>query len=337
MSTAILPKHFTTRPATLDDLETIVALFNTCSIEQIGKPLYKLDDIRTWWQAPSFNIETDTWIVLAPNDEIVGCVKMLVRAPHVLVFANVYVHPEYKGRSIGTYLSRWTEERARQAIARAPEDARVALHQTALSTDTATKTLLLRQGYRLVRHYFDMIIEMDAPPPEPVAPKGIIIRPFVRERETRALVYALREAFKDHWGYVEMPFEENYKQWVHWMDNNPSFDPSLWFVAVDDEEIAGISLCGNTVAKDPDAGLVEDLSVRRPWRRRGIALALLRHSFGEFYRRGKPKVMLDVDAESLTGAFRLYEKAGMRVQRQHDRYEKELRPGKDLTTQSVED
>lgn len=82
-------------------------------------------------------------------------------------------------------------------------------------------------------------------------------------------------------------------------------------------------------------GYVHTLGVRRDWRRRGIALALLRHSFGKFYRRGVCKVSLHVDAKSLTGATRLYEKAGMHVDRQSHHYEKELRPGKDLSTRSV--
>ncbi len=82
-------------------------------------------------------------------------------------------------------------------------------------------------------------------------------------------------------------------------------------------------------------GYVHTLGVRRPWRRRGIALALLHHSFGEFFNRGKSKVSLHVDAKSLTGATRLYEKAGMHVDRLSHNYEKELRPGKDLSTQSV--
>jgi GNAT superfamily N-acetyltransferase len=75
--------------------------------------------------------------------------------------------------------------------------------------------------------------------------------------------------------------------------------------------------------------------VRRSWRRKGVALGLLHHTFGEFYRRGKNKVALDVDAHSLTGATGLYEKAGMHNARQSAVYEKELRPGKDLSTQSL--
>jgi ribosomal protein S18 acetylase RimI-like enzyme len=82
-------------------------------------------------------------------------------------------------------------------------------------------------------------------------------------------------------------------------------------------------------------GYVMSLGVRRSWRRKGVALALLHHTFGEFRSRGKTKVALDVDAHSLTGATRLYEKAGMHMQRQSVVYEKELRPGIDLSTQSL--
>jgi len=76
--------------------------------------------------------------------------------------------------------------------------------------------------------------------------------------------------------------------------------------------------------------------VLRPWRRRGLALALLHHTFGEFYRRGKRRVGLGVDADSLTGALRLYEKAGMHPIRQYASFEKELRPGVELSTQTLE-
>jgi ribosomal protein S18 acetylase RimI-like enzyme len=198
-------------------------------------------------------------------------------------------------------------------------------------------------NYHLVRHFFLMAIDMDAPPPEPSLPEGIAIRPFVRATEAEALVHTTRDAFKDHWGYVEQPFEEDYAEWVHWMDEDPSFDESLWFVAVDgnasdaDAEIVGCSICYDVTGKGPDVGTVETLGVRRAWRRRGIASALLQHSFAELYRRGKTNVTLGVDTESLTGALRLYEKAGMQMAHQYDRYEKELRPGRDIRTKSLEE
>jgi len=119
------------------------------------------------------------------------------------------------------------------------------------------------------------------------------------------------------------------------MTKYDGFDPTLWFLAMDGDEIAGISLCRPYAYDDPDMGFVNVLAVRRPWRKRGLGLALLRHSFNEFYHRGKRKVGLGVDAQNLTGALHLYEKAGMHVHRQFDSYEKELRAGREISVQSL--
>jgi len=84
-------------------------------------------------------------------------------------------------------------------------------------------------------------------------------------------------------------------------------------------------------------GWVSTLGVRRPWRKKGLALALLHHSFGEFYRCGKTKVGLGVDSGSLTGALDLYKKAGMSVYSQFDKYEKEIRAGEEISLQSIKE
>jgi ribosomal protein S18 acetylase RimI-like enzyme len=289
----------------------------------------------------NFDLETDTRVVL-DSGKMVGYAAVRDGAPHVRIFVQVRVHPEYEGRSIGTYLGQWAEERALQAIPKAPEGVRVAMQQAVPQADVRAGALLSRLGYQGTRHFFEMVIEMDAPPPVPSVPEGIVIRPFVRETEDRVLVHAIRDVFKDHWGHVESPFEEDYAEWVSWMDDDPSFDQSLWFVAVEGDasdagaEIVGCSICYDVTGEGPDVGVVETLGVRRPWRRRGIALALLHHSFGELYRRGRTTVTLGVDAQSLTGALHLYEKAGMRVRHRYDWYEKELRPGVDLSTQELE-
>ena len=78
-------------------------------------------------------------------------------------------------------------------------------------------------------------------------------------------------------------------------------------------------------------GWVRGLGVRPGWRKRGLGLALLRHAYGEMYRRGIRKVELSVDADSPTGAPRLYTRAGMRVAQRYGVYRKEVRPGRDVT------
>ena len=165
---------------------------------------------------------------------------------------------------------------------------------------------------------------MQEPPPVPQWPAGIAVRTFVEGQDERLVFEADEEIFQDHWGYIPTDFDE----WVRSGTKNATFDPALWFLVMAGEELAGFSLCLLNVGEDINMGFVDDLGVRRPWRKNGLGLALLHHSFGAFYHRGIRHVELSVDAESLTGATRLYERAGMqRAKKYGVRYEKELRKG----------
>ena len=144
------------------------------------------------------------------------------------------------------------------------------------------------------------------------------------------------ESFRDHFGFIEQPFEDELAWFRNWLENDEHLaDPSLWFLAMDGEQAVGLALCAVYDTEDRQFGHVNSLGVLRSHRKRGIGLALLRHVFGEYYRRGYKGVALDVDAENLTGALRLYKKAGMSVHRQFDLYEKELRPGKEISVQGL--
>ncbi len=329
-------QNYTYRPACMKDVEAATDLFNVCSLQEVGAAQFVVEDNRSWWQSPGFNLDTDTHTVITPDGAVIGYADIWDAEPHVRLHGWARVHPDYRHNGIGKHLAHWLEVRAREAIPKAPAGTRVVLLQETLAHDEVTQKLLREQGYQLVRYFFRMAIELDAPPPQPVVPEGITIRPFIRGQEERALFEADSEAFKDHWGWVERPFEDAFTRWMHWIDNDPDYDPSLWFIAVEGDQIAGMSLCSPKMTEDPDMGWVNVLGVRRPWRRRGLALALLHHTFGEFYRRGKARVGLGVDASSLTGALDLYKKAGMHPVRQYANFEKELRPGVDLSTQILD-
>ena len=129
----------------------------------------------------------------------------------------------------------------------------------------------------------------------------------------------MQEAFANHWGFVPLPFEE----YAHWHFAGESFDLSLHFVASAGDTVAGAVLCNAR----PDMGFVQTLGVRRAFRRGGLGMALLRHAFGQFYARGQRHIGLEVDAQSPTGAVRLYERAGMRVAREWITYEKIIQAG----------
>lgn len=322
------------RPAAMQDLHGVVDLLNTCQLEQVGEAHLEEGLIRAEWESPGRDLAKDTRVALSSDGSVVGYIEIWDQEPHVRLHVYGRVHPDYRGQNIGSALAGWAETRARQAIPKSPPGARVSMGQEAHSADTATRALLEGEDYREMRASYQMKIEMDTPPPSLLLPPGIGIRPYVTGQEDEAVLLTERDSFRDHWGYVERPLEKDRERFLHWIAADPRYDPSLWFVAVERDQIIGVSLCQLKTAKIPDIGSVDSLAVLRPWRRRGIGLALLLHSFGEFYRRGTNRVELGVDAQNLTGATRLYEKAGMQVKNNFVYYEKELRPGLDLSTQS---
>jgi mycothiol synthase len=248
--------------------------------------------------------------------------------PSPLLTALAAVHPDQRGQGIGTALCRWIEERCRQALARLPVGTSATVLQQVASTDRAARDLLIAQGYRVARHSFRMVLEMDASPAAPLDPEGIVLRPLVRETEAKALVQALREAFRDNWGYVERPFEVEYERWMNLLDREDGAETArYWLVAVDGSEIAGFALSRPRAGENPEDASLYVVGVRPAWRRRGIALALLQRTFRALYQGGARRVRLEVDAQNRTGATRLYEKVGMRLESRDDFYEKQLHPG----------
>ena len=333
-----ISENLTLRPITMADVEAITDLKNIQMEAILGQRTLTVSQIRTDWESPGFDIENAGRVLVNPAGEMIGSIVVWDNdAVPVHVGIDLDIHPDYNDTDVGRQLFDWAEERAYQAIDRVPENARVVLSGWTLDSYAPRKHLLDAMGMKHIRSFYTMRIDMDSPPQVPTWPEGIRVRQFNRETDELALVKAVDEAFKDHWGYVEEPFEEVLKHWRHWMDTSEFYDPTLWFLAMDGDEIVGVSLCEPRSSESPDAGYVADLAVRRPWRRRGIATALLQHSFGKLWKRGKQAVTLGVDASSLTNATRLYEKVGMRVSRHWLTYEKELRPGEDLSRQSLAD
>jgi len=330
-----LKEGYVFRPATMEDAPAVVEIMRACDMAVTGSSDESLDDVLTEWQTPGLNLETDTRVVSAPDGRRVGYAIVLDVVRPVTPNFDVYVHPDLWGGTLDSFLINWVEERARQAIAKVPADARVAMHGYLYSNDTHYKSVLERAGLRVIRHAFRMVIDLEKTPPlQPEWPEGITVRTFQPAEDKRPVLRALRDSFQDHWGYVDTPFEEHYARWTHHWEEG--FDPSLWFLAMDGDQIAAICLCRPRRGGDETLGWVGTLGVTRLHRRRGVGMALLLHAFEEFRVRGKSRVGLGVDASSLTGATRLYEQAGMAVAERFDLYEKELRPGVEYGTQSVE-
>jgi len=334
-----LPEGFSVRGARLEDVEPAIKLFNAWSQSVIQEnDITDVKAIRNEWRSPGFDPARDIRLVFAPNGEMAGYIEVWTTAkPPVHPWIWGRVHPRYESLGIGTRLLQWGEERALQALGNIPDHLRFAPRVGTFSKAEKPRKLFENMGYHYIRSSYRMMIEMDGLVPEPVWPEGITVRTYNPATDAEAVYRADTDSFRDHFGFVEEPFEEGFKRFKHFQLEYEGFDPTLLFLAMDGEEIAGINLCRLHSYEDPDLAWVGTLGVRRPWRKRGIGLALLRHSFNEFYRRGKRKVGLGVDAQNLTGALRLYENAGMHVHNAFDLYEKELRVGTEISVQSLQE
>ena len=201
----------------------------------------------------------------------------------------------------------------------AAPDERVFIQSLVNNKDEAGHSLLRNNGYSPVRYYWRMEIKLQETPATVTFPAGNELRPFIKDEHAIAVWQADNEAFRDHWS----SHDRTYDEWSHGKFDNPNFHSTLWMIAWDGNEVAGFSQ--NRFRKG--IGWIGTIAVRRPWRGKGLGIALMHQTFGEFYKRSTTTIGLSVDSADLTGATRLYERAGMYVAGEFALYEKELRTG----------
>ena len=278
-SKATLPEGFTTRPATLDDVEALVELFNLVSNQELGHDDFSVQELITDYGTAGFDIKKDTRVVLNPEGKIVAYQDVFATDPipvHPTVWGRI--HPEYTGLGLGTYLIRWGIEHAKDVLRKVPPEARVAVHSHCLQQAAASIALFEAHNYTPIRHFFKMKIEMQSAPPAPKWPEGITLENCAIPDGLEDFFQAVDDSFKDHYGHIDEPFEEAFKEFKHRRLNDEGFDPSLWFQAMDGDQIAGFWLGRKMGWESENIGFIYLLGVRRPWRKRGLGLALLHHS-----------------------------------------------------------
>ena len=304
------PEGYEIRPPSLDDVEAAAAIMFAVDQVVTGSSESDADMIRDVWSSPTVDLEEDAWVV--------------EHAAHVVAFAHLQVdgdarlkgwgdvHPEHRGRGIGSVLMDRAEARAAERLGSGG-----VLHFAVTGRDEDAAELMGLRGFERVRSYRHMQIDLGGAPATGEPPAGIQIR-GINPEDLSEIHAIFVDAFREEWGYREVPFEE----WRGTEVDAPSYDSGFWFIAEDGSGPVG-AVSGLVWG---DVGWVGELGVRKPWRGRGIASALLRRSFATFASRGLTRVRLNVDAENPTGAVRLYERVGMHAVRGWDLYEKRLVP-----------
>ena len=287
------------RTAMADDAPAITALLEEHNLATGGENAVGEPEVRYWLTIPTL------WFQLAERDRrLVGYLDFFTEDDGHFVADVRTLEREAAGALIGSAEARAGRGRILGAVHGDDELMRAAYEDG---------------GYELIRHSFQMRIELDGEVPEPKWPADLVVRNFEPGDEER--VHATQQdAFADHWDFHPQTFE----QWRAFTIDRHDFDPSLWWLVEDGDELAAVALNWWHASGDPEFGWVQILGVRPPWRRRGLATALLQQTFLTFRERGATRVGLGVDAENTTGAVGLYERAGMRPIRRNDIYEKRL-------------
>jgi mycothiol synthase len=232
------------------------------------------------------------------------------------------VVPEWRQRGIGTALHRENVRRARELAALQQSDRTRVLGSWSSDRMTGAQALLRANGFETVRWFFEMTRPLDEPIPDLPLPTGLEVRPITPDLVLQVWRADI-EAFQDHWGGFD-DSDESLQRWL----SRPDFDPTLWVVAFDGDEVAGASI--NAISQDENAALgikrgwLHSVFTRRKWRRRGLAGALVARSLVMLKERGLDTGILGVDADNPTGALGVYERVGFGVAERSTAWRKPL-------------
>jgi ribosomal protein S18 acetylase RimI-like enzyme len=302
-------EKFHLRPATFADLDAVSTIIAQQNTADFGSARLSLENLRQRWLDTEFSLANQTLVAVAANGQLAGYAEIRPSHPHQFSL-QLYLAPTTASPNLGPPLLAAIE-------ANLPPG-------TALMTQVTGKNVQNQQifaaaGFERGLTFLMMEIELTEAPPAPVWPEGIGVRPFIPHQDEQA-TYATDEAASLDKGYSN-PL--SFDAWAKRMSlHTERFDPTLWFLACNKEEVAGVAL--NFFLPESNCGVIDHLGVQREWRGRGIGLALLQHSFAAFFARGITKIKLNVDSGSLTHAPRLYEKAGMQTVQTYHIYNKTI-------------
>jgi mycothiol synthase len=307
------------------DYPLVADLMNASSAADGVQDYVTADWVRNYLsQAADFDPRRD--VLFAEIDDVpVALVRVRTRLLDdgtLLLIDTGSMLPAWRRKGLGRALQRWAEDRLREIAAQHPATGSRVFRSFAADSEAGTLALLRAAGYEVVRHGFEMARSFDEPIPDLPLPAGVEVRP-VKPEQHRQIYTAINEAFRDHWSHTELT-DDDYRRWIA----DPAFQPHLWQVAWAGDEVAGMVL--NFIDRDYNEefkrlrGWTDPICVRRPWRKQGLAKALLARSMRLLQAQGMTEAGLGVDAQNPNGALQLYESLGFRVTKRFMTFEKPL-------------
>lgn len=284
-----LPAGHTTRPLVPGDARAVFELIAAQERHDLGQVVIEEADIVADWARPSFDLAASTVGVL-DGERLVGYVEVNRHER-----GDAAVHPEVRGRGIGTWLAR-----RMQALARERGWGQVGMP---VPEGSPGDRLLDELGYHV--RWRSWVLELPAgrTVPERPLPEGYAVR-AARVEEHPSCWLVLEDAFLE-WSDRE---RETYEDFAAAVMGRPGFEPWTLRVVTDS---AGDVVAVAVLHLNEEYGFVDRLATRKDQRGRGLAQCLLADTFREARAHGAPRSELSTD--SRTGALGLYEKVGMEV------------------------
>jgi mycothiol synthase len=300
-----------------EDAPAVAAFLNRLDEHAGAEAGLSDDDVHTLLSTQTHDIAADTVLMFDLDGALVATTALFVPPPGGYRIDLVGgVRPDWRGQGLGRRLLGDQLTRADQVRRRRAPQAAWQAQATVPVTDADSPPLFRRFGMAPLRYWSEMTADLTRAP-EPSLPDGLAAAEYTADND-RAVYAAHMEAFADHWGYQRRDFHD----WVGLTVRSPSFRPALSLVARDGDEVAGYVLCYTDL--DPKKVYIGHVGVRTPWRRRGLAGALLAQAMRTARRLGYRTAGLSVDAQSPTGAVGVYQRVGFTVAHQAVTYSRDI-------------
>ncbi len=313
-----------------EDFPLMAAVAERCKAADQHEFVETVEDLRRYYRHLVNSDPSADMLFIEMFGELIGYTRVwwaqVVDGPRIYShFAHLV--PEWREKGIRRAMLRHSERRLREIAADHTTEVARWFESGSSDTERNWRDLLEHHGYEPVRYSFEMVRPTLADIFDVPLPLGLEVRP-VGPEDYLTVWRAAREAFRDHWGFVEAEWTD--PQFESWQEHE-TFNPELWQVAWDGNEVAGMVLNYISAAENSrygrQRGYTETICVRRPWRRRGLARALIARSLKRLRQLGMTEAGLDVDAESPHGALGLYESLGYTPVKGWTTYRKPLDTG----------